>query len=94
MSDTSLIKSITIHSCPHCEKEIFIESQMAPSIVSSLFTKKDIENAKEDCRNQIETLSLDDIKKESVLKWLNDPTTIFGPNEVESIILSLLRIEE
>ena len=79
--------------CPHCKEEIFIESQMTPSSVNSLFTKEDVEVAKRDCLERIETLTLDDEKKEAVIKWLNDETTIFGPNEVESIILSLLKPE-
>ncbi len=94
MQENNLIKSITIHTCPHCKEEIFIESQMTPSSVSSLFTKEDVQVAKKDCLDRIETLTLDDEKRASVIKWLNDEGTIFGPNEVESIILSLLKPEE
>lgn len=94
MSESNVIKSITNHVCPRCGEEIFVESQMTPPVVGSLFTMSDVEKAKEDCAARVETLTITDEKKESVLKWLRDPNTIFGPNETESIILSLLKPEE
>lgn len=91
MSDTNVIKSITNHTCPHCAKEIFVESVMTPPSVNSLFTNEDVEKAKKDCLARVDTLAIDDEKKAAVTKWLNDPTTVFGPTEVEAIILSLLK---
>lgn len=93
MSENNIIKSITIHKCPHCQEEFYIESQMAPSTISSVFTRKDIDEAKKDCKERVESLSIDDEKKAQVIKWLEDDETIFGPDEVESIILSLLKPE-
>jgi len=94
MPENNIIKSITSHTCPHCKEEIFIESQMIPPVVSSLFTTADVEKAKKDCLERVETLSIDEEKKAAVIKWLNDPNTIFGPGEVENIVLSLLKPEE
>jgi hypothetical protein len=91
MPENNIIKSITTHTCPHCDKEIFIESQMEPPVVSSLFTDDDVKKAKADCLERLDTLAIDDEKKEAVEKWLDAPDTVFGPNEVESIILSLLK---
>ncbi len=48
MSENNVIKSITNHVCPHCGGEIFVESQMTPPLVGSLFTMSDVEKAKED----------------------------------------------
>lgn len=93
MSDNNLIKSITTHSCPKCGEEIFIESQMTPSYVASLFTKEDVAEAKNTCLERVATLDIPDEKREAVVRWLNDDSTIFGPDEVESIILSLLKPE-
>jgi len=94
MSDNNVIKSIVTHTCPHCAKEIYIESQMVPPTINSLFTAEAIATAKKDCIGRIETLTIDEEKKSMIIKWLNDPETIFGPNEVESIILSLLQPQE
>jgi len=93
MSETNIIKSITTHNCPHCQKEIFIENQMIPPVAAALFTGEDIKKAKEDCLARIATLVIDDEKKSAVTSWINDPTTVFSGNEVESIILSLLKSE-
>ena len=94
MSESNVIKSITNHTCPHCGKEIYIESQMTPSTVNSLFTPLAVEEAKRDCKERVETLTIDDEKKDAVMKWLSNPETIFGPGEVEAIILSLLKPTE
>ena len=90
----NLIKSITVHKCPKCQEEIFVESQMTPPVVGSLFTVSDVETAKKDCLARVETLAIDEEKKAGARKWLADEDTVFGPNEVESIIISLLKPQE
>ena len=94
MQENNIIKSITTHNCPHCKGEIFIESQMVPPVVSSLFTPEDVETAKKSCMSRVETLSIDEEKKIAIKKWLDDPRTVFGPGEVENIIISLVKPEE
>ena len=93
MSENNVIKSIVNQNCPHCGKEIFIESQMVPPAVTSLFTQEAVDAAKKDCLTRVETLTIPEEKKDAVKKWLGDPNTVFGPTEVESIILSLLKPE-
>ena len=66
---------------------------MTPPSINSLYTPDDVEDAKKDCLARVEALSIDDEKKETVKKWLGSPETIFGPEEVESIITSLLKPE-
>ena len=93
MEETNVIKSIVESACPHCLKPIYIESQFHPATVGGVFTKEKMKEAKEDCVARIEVLSIDDEKKEAVIKWVRDPSTIFAPWEVESIINSLLKPE-
>lgn len=94
MQDNQIIKSITTHNCPHCKGDIFIESQMIPSYVSAIFTPEEVKLAKEDCIKRVEELDLPEEKKEAVKNWVELPNTIFGPSEVEKIILSLVKPEE
>ena len=94
MSETNVIKSIVNQTCPHCGKEIFVESQMTPPTIASVFTQEAVDAAKKDCLARVETLSIPEEKKVAVRKWLGDSNTVFGPTEVESIILSLLKPEE
>ena len=91
MSENNLIKSIVESTCPHCNEVIYVESQFQPATVGEIFTKEKLIEAKEDCKARIESLSIDDEKKNSVIKWLEDENTIFAPSEVENIILSLLK---
>lgn len=92
--ENNVIKSISMHKCPHCDKEFYAESQMIPPVVGTLFTEEDVKKAKEDCLSRLETISLEDDQREAVKNWINSPDTIFGPTEVEAIILSLLKSEE
>lgn len=92
--ENNLIKAITKLTCPHCEKEIYVESQMEPPTIASVFTDDQYDGAKADCLTRIETLTIDDEKKKAVVDWINDPKTIFAPSEVENIILSLLNPEQ
>lgn len=91
MAENNFIKSITEHICPHCQGEIFIESQMLPPSINSVFTSEESLKAKDECINKINTLDIDQDKKDDVIKWIEDPSTIFGPNEIDNIILSLLK---
>ena len=93
MEPENTIKSITEHTCPSCGVEIYVENQMVPPIVGALFTKDDVKMAKENCLTIINGMDLPEDKLESVVKWINDPETVFGPGEVESIIASLSKIE-
>jgi hypothetical protein len=94
MLESNIIKSITIHTCPNCGKEVYVETQMIPPVIGTLFTEFQMKEAKTDCLERVSLLSIDDEKKDAVTKWINDPETIFGPNEVDNIITSLLKPEE
>lgn len=91
--ENNVIKSITMHTCPNCQQDIYVENQMTPPVVSALFTPADVFNAKEECLKRIKDLSLPEEKLDSVLKWINDSETIFGPEEVPSIIEALIKPE-
>ena len=71
MTENNTIKSITVHTCPPCNKEMFVETYMTPPIVNSLFTTEEAEKAKKDCLERLETLSIEDEKKEAVKEWMN-----------------------
>ena len=87
---TNNIKTIIPINCPHCNGGIFVEFVNKAPEFSTVFTLKDIETAKKDAKMRIECLSIDEKKKEEVLNWVNDETTIFSAGEVDEIINSLL----
>lgn len=86
---TNNIKTIIPVQCPHCEGSIFMEFVSKSPELTATFTVDDIKKAKEEVRIRIENLPIDGEKKEQVLKWIADESTIFGPGEVDEIISSL-----
>ena len=94
MKNDNIIKSITIHICPRCNKEILIENQVPLPFVGSLFTPEDVDKAKKECLQRLETFIISDEKKEAIVKWLNDPETVFGPHEIDNIIQTLTEEEK
>lgn len=91
--NSQTIKSIIEHPCPSCGQKLFIETQMIPATTSAVFTEAQMLEAKNDCLKRIETLSMEEEKRQQVIKWVNDSATIFGPSEVDGIIESLLKPE-
>ena len=93
MQENNTIKSILEHNCPKCGEKLFIETQTITATTSAVFTMDELMNAKQDCLKRIEVLSIDEEKKQSATKWINDPTTVFSAAEVDGIIESLLKPE-
>lgn len=92
--ENNIIKSIVEGLCPHCEKTIYFESRFLPPAIGEIFTMEKMQKAKEDCIERVKTLSLDSERKSAVIQWLENPETVFAPNEVELIITSLLETGE
>jgi len=88
------IKTITTIDCPNCHKPVFIEFTNQSPELTAAFTVEDMMKAKEDAKLRIEYLEIDHDKKEQVLKWIGDESTIFGPGEVDEIVMSLTTIEK
>lgn len=87
------IKTIIPTTCPCCKNDILVEFASNAPELTSVFTSNDVQAAKEDARTRVGFLSIDDEKKNQVLEWINDESTLFGPGEVDSIINSLLETE-
>ena len=83
------IKTIAPRICPHCGEQIFVEFITTAPIIKSVFSPSDCALAKADVLNKLVELHLPQEKQMEVMAWVNDPTTVFGPNEVEPIIASL-----
>lgn len=94
MENNNTIKSIFNLTCPHCEKTFFVESRFAPPAISSVFTTEEAKQAKVDCLERLDSITIEDEQRELVIKWITDPNTIFGPDEVEPIIMSLLKPQD
>lgn len=89
MSNT--IKTITPTKCPHCLEDILIEFVTTSPEVTLVFTKEDVVNTKNKTIALIEATTLDSAKKQEVINWINEDSTIFGESEIDEIISSLYK---
>ena len=83
------IKSLTPCDCPHCFKPIMIETTSTAPRISGLYTPEMLQAAKQEALAKIVELGLPSEATESTVKWINEETTIFSPNDVEEIIKNL-----
>jgi hypothetical protein len=89
MSTPREIKIFTLMSCPHCNKDVFVVGKMEPMELSGAFTPVQVQEAKDAVKKAVEEdESIDGIKRHSVLLWLTEENTIFGPDDVNDIIAS------
>lgn len=83
----NVIKSILPSQCPHCHKSIMVAIQTVSPVLSEILTEEDVKIAKDEVRIAAEkTLKGDDL--DQTLVWLDDEDTVFGKNDVASIIES------
>lgn len=83
------IKALTPSECPHCGGSIIIESTVTAPKVTGIYTLDMIKAAKTDALKRISDLhSLESVTK-SAIDWINDPETIFSPNDVDEIIKNI-----
>jgi len=92
MSESKIIKAITEIICPHCNKKVMVSFRSYfPSIDWSL-KKEDLKTAKEKLKKGVEEITFDDPKKkEDVLSWIEKEEFIKGPEEINPMIIQILK---
>jgi hypothetical protein len=89
----NLTKVLLQSMCPHCSKEIFVEVESAPPIVRAVLGESDIVAAKEfvitKINEMVKNSEIESDAANSAIDWVNEESTIFGPNDVQSIIDSI-----
>lgn len=86
----NIIKTIAPATCPHCQKEVFVEfSSTSPELISS-FKPEDVQKTKAEAIRRIDELTDVDLEiAEETKKWIEDENTIFSENEIDSIVNSV-----
>ena len=84
------IKTIAPVTCPKCSCEVLVEFTNVSPELTSVFTIEDVKSAKIEVLRRLEKISGNEAIKEEIKTWVEDPTTLFGPNEIESIIESAI----
>lgn len=85
------MKVLLKSACPHCGKDVLVEVEsLAPSIKSFL-TEDDVATSKEYVKKTLlENTTLTSVELEQAINWINDENTVFGPNDAEGVIESIV----
>lgn len=95
MDKQNIIKMISPSICPHCNKEILISNKMTAPWVDWVLKKEDIDKAKESVKKIVlESKAISAQEQTSVIEWLDNEDTLFGPEEVEIILQQILHKDE
>lgn len=88
------IKSLTPIECPHCQKPIVIEITTEAPKLAGTYTPAMLDAAKQEALAKIAELGLPDEFTKPTTDWINNPDTIFSPNDVPEIIKNIERPED
>lgn len=94
MLEPKAMKIISPAMCPHCQKEIIVNQSMVTPIVSWILKREDIEKAKKTVKDEILKSKLEDSNKAEIVAWLDNKETMFGPDEVNTLLAQLIPIKE
>lgn len=89
MTNSSDIKALIPATCPHCNETIVVEFiSSAPKLIG-VITVAMIEDAKSETVKRIQELNVLDEVSAPVIQWINSPDTIFGPNDIDTIVKNI-----
>jgi hypothetical protein len=63
---------------------------MQTPFVDWILRREDIEMAKKTVRKEVIAAKMDEVERKALLDWVNNEETLFGPDEVESILSQAL----
>jgi len=73
------------HKCPHCDKEILVSTVMYTPAIEWILRPEDIEAVKNKVKKHIQELGGDSDEKKKLEEWLDSPSTLISPDEVEQV---------
>ena len=89
--ETRVMKIIVPALCPHCSKEIMVCNKLITPNIEWVLKPEDLEAAKKTVLDEINKVDFaDESEKEYILEYLNNPETIFGPDEVTALLAQML----
>ena len=95
MQETRIIKTISEIACPCCSKKIMVATRITAPIIEWALEPKVLEDAKGKLKKELEKVTFKSKQeKESVISWINDERTLFGPAEIPSLVESIKAEQE
>lgn len=80
------IKALIPIKCPHCQKDLVVEFITSAPRLAAVMTPETIEKAKSEALVRINALHLPGEISTPIVSWINNPETIFSPDDVDEIV--------
>jgi hypothetical protein len=80
------IKALIPVTCPHCSKPLVVEFITSAPRLEAVMTSEMIEQAKAEAVVRINALHLPEETSLPIISWINNPETIFSPDDVNDIV--------
>ena len=84
--DNTEIKALIPTSCPSCKTQLIVQFKVTAPSLSGVFTAQMIEEAKQEAIKRINDLGVTEEISTPVIEWINDPDTIFTPDDIDEIL--------
>ena len=90
-----VMKTISEGICPHCSKPIMVSIKSSLPMNDWILKREGIEDAKKKLKAEVEKIKFKKKeRKENVLRFINDPENMFGPDEVQVMLNQILTMNE
>lgn len=91
MNAPKILKIIVPAMCPHCNKEIMVSQKMMAPQVDWVLKKEDLDKSKAKVKAEVEKFKFkDEANRKMLLEWLSREETVFGPEEVATVLEQIL----
>jgi len=91
MNETKIMKIFIHNQCPGCGEKLIVSFKTMVPIVDWIMKEKDVLETKENVIKKIENeTSLSEDRKATIIQYLQREDTLFGPDDVESLLNQLL----
>ena len=93
--ENKVIKTIFPSKCPSCGQDILVCFSLIAPYIDWLLKPEDIKQAKEKVKSKILKVKFDnEEEKTKIVSWLDNPNTLFGPEEVDQTLYQLLNMDK
>jgi hypothetical protein len=89
--ELQIIKKVVPTTCPECGKEIFCGFQSMIPTLTSIVTKKDMDEAKTEIRKRLSEIKFkEDGKLKEILGWLDKDNTFVDGSDIEDFLRQIV----
>ncbi len=90
-NEAKILNIIAEALCPHCSNAIMVSQKMMAPQVAWVLKKDDLDKAKAKVRAEVEKFKFkDEQSRKNILGWLEMEETVFGPDEVATVLQQVL----